>query len=164
MTRLVGSRRPGVLRQLRPGDRLTARYFNQQFGVLARGIGIPAPRTVPAEPVAPGETETPAEGGIAIDYFTVNFESSNGNTLSAFRPSTGTNFTIAKPWNLRGADGERTVSGELQAITPAYETGHQSTPAEGDILCAEVGEAATGITGADWIDLNVAGRMWAEVS
>jgi hypothetical protein len=66
---------------------------------------------------------------------------------------------VAKPYNLRGFVASRTVGSEDQIIMPAYVEG-VGTPPSVNILAARV---ETQIAGVEWADLNIQGRMWAQV-
>jgi hypothetical protein len=123
--------------------------------------------------------------GLSVGLFTVIEEFDDYLLCSGADTVTGKRYTqvaVAKPVLLQrtpfdgnGVDygdivvgyvfteiGMRTASSdglddESQQITPDYFVDDR-------ILAMRVGDSATGVTGADWTDLNCGGRAWAKVN
>lgn len=74
--------------------------------------------------------------------------------------TTGNAVDVAKPFRFRGDTGQRLSNGEAQELVEPYVVG-QFILAIKDILG---GTNAIGSNGqfAEWMDINVDGRMWAE--
>ena len=146
---------PGVaLPTIKPGDPIRARYLNKITSAVRNLQGVQRVST-DADFV---QDPVQAAADYAPQAFVVVSEAAN--TILCTAVVGGASVTIAKPPNLQGGIGTRTVNGEVQVIIPSYTVA--APVGSTTVFAANVGEDNTGIAGVDWQDLNVNGRMWAE--
>ena len=119
---------------------------------LSRPVAV-APAMIPGQNsatqnAAPDpETPEPGTGEASFQVF-----HATGQTSTTWSTAEGT--SIAKPPHLQGAGASRTVSGEAQIQLP--------TLVVNEIMIAAYSPGGTGVTGVDYIDLNITARAWAE--
>lgn len=131
------------------GDPIRARYLNSIRDSIRRLEGVRRVETeadFTEDPVAASQSLTITKHTITTEAIDTVGDGAN---------------TIAKPDHLRGAIRIRNVSGEDQVMLPAYTAG-ASAPVIATVYAASVGEAVTGITGVDLLDINPIARAWAE--
>lgn len=148
------------LPRINRGDIITANPFlnglvdqvNENTNRLARPSQTDEPR--------------PESGEIVGDFITCDVLIENDWSLICLSPN-GELIRIGKPFELGGATATRTVNGENQIIIPPYEVGSViyafRNMVGGTRLAIEDGTGdPNSAMMAEWMDMNVAARAWAE--